>query len=190
MQVSSRQNMSNIAREILKIKDTFLNLQNKKIEQVQKLISGNHKPKPCINMTTKGPSCKQVIVPVNNNNARKYMKDVSTHIININRTLKSIKSNIFADFIKLDDKGIIISTNNITNSSDLQEIKRCVNNSLVVEEDQIKFPRLSQSKLYLKIVGISYISNQTNIKLSSDEVEKILKNSHIFNDVVLPLSLK
>ena len=118
------------------------------------------------------------------------MKDVSTHIININRTLKSIKSNIFADFIKLDDKGIIISTNNITNSSDLQEIKRCVNNSLVVEEDQIKFPRLSQSKLYLKIVGISYISNQTNIKLSSDEVEKILKNSHIFNDVVLPLSLK
>jgi len=141
-------------------------------------------------MTTKGPSCKQVIVPVNNNNVRKYMKDVSTHIININRALKSIKSNIFANFIKLDDKGIIISTNNIANSSNLQEIKRCVNNSLVVEEDQIKFPRLSQSKLYLKIVGISYIFNQTNIKLSSNEVEKILKNSHIFNNVVLPLSLE
>jgi len=64
-QVSSKPTTLNIAMEILKIKEAFLNLQNKKIEQVQKLISGNSKPKLYINMTTKGPSCKQVIVPMN-----------------------------------------------------------------------------------------------------------------------------
>jgi len=190
VQVLSRLNTSNIVREILKIKDTFPNLQNKKIEQVQKLISGDHKPKPCINMTTKGPSHKQVIVPMNTDNTRKYMKDTSTHVININKALKSIKSNIITNFIRLDDKCIIIFTNNVTNPSDFQEIKRCVKNSLVVEEDQIESPRLPQSKLYLKIVSISYVSNQTNMKLSSDKVEKILKNRHIFNDIVLTSKLR
>jgi len=136
-------------------------------------------------MTTKGPSHKQVIVPMNTDNTRKYMKDASTHIININRALKSIKLNIIADFIRLDGKNIVISTNNVTNPSDLQEIGRYVKNSLVVEVDQIKFPRLPQSKLYLKIVSIPYLSNQTNTRLSVNEVEKILKNNHIFNDIVL-----
>jgi len=52
--------MSNIAMKTLKIKDTFPNLQNKKIKQVQKLISGNHKPKPHINMTTKVSRTKSI----------------------------------------------------------------------------------------------------------------------------------
>jgi len=94
---------------------------------------------------------------MNSDNARNYIKNVSTYIININRALKSIKSNIIADFIRLDEKDIIISTNNVANPSNLQEIKRCVKNSLVVEADQIDPPRLSQSKSYLKIVSISYL---------------------------------
>jgi len=44
-----------MARETLKIKEAFPNLQNKKIEIVQKIINNNEKPKPRINMTTKGP---------------------------------------------------------------------------------------------------------------------------------------
>ena len=62
VQVLSNSNMSNIARKTLKIKEAFPSLQNKKIEQVQKIISGDSKPKPRINMTTKEPSHKQVIV--------------------------------------------------------------------------------------------------------------------------------
>ena len=99
---------------------------------------------------------------MNIDNARKYIKDSSTHIININRALKSIKSNIMADFIRINDKGIIISTNNVASSLDLQEIEKCVKNSLVAEADQIKFPRLPQSKSYLKIVGIPYLNEQSN----------------------------
>jgi len=182
--------MSNIIRETLQIKDTFPNLQNKKIKQVQKIMSRDQKPKPHINMTTKGFSHKQVIVPMNSENTRKYMKDVSSYVININRALRSIKSNIIADFIRLNNKGIIISTNNIANTSDLQEIERYVKNSLDVEAGQIDSPRLLQSKSYLKIVGILYLSNQTNVKLSPEEVENILKNNYIFNDVVLASRLR
>ena len=49
----------NIVKETLKIKETFLNLLNNKIKQVQKVINGpNNKSKLRISMTTKGPSCK------------------------------------------------------------------------------------------------------------------------------------
>jgi len=63
----------------------FPNLLNKKIEQVQKVInSSNNKSKPRITMTTKGPSRKQVIIPINNNIAKEFIKDSSSHIVNIN----------------------------------------------------------------------------------------------------------
>jgi len=95
--------------ETLKIKETFSHLQNKKINQVQKIISeSENKLKPRINITTKKPSCKQVIVPMNNKLAKKYLKDLSTHIISINCALKSIKSKIMADFIRIENKGIAI----------------------------------------------------------------------------------
>ena len=122
---------------------------------------------------------------MNTDNTRKYIKNLSTHIININRALKSIKLNIMANFIGLDNKGIVISTNNVVSPSNLQEIERCVKNSLVVEKDQIKSSRLPQSKSYLKIVSIPYLSEQTNTRLSANEVENILKNNHIFNNIIL-----
>ena len=45
--------------------------------------------------------------------------------------------------------------------------------------------RLSQFKSYLKIVGISYISKKTNSCITLDEIEDVLKNNHIFNNIVL-----
>ena len=53
--------------------------------------------------------------------------------------------------------------------------------------DQIELPRLPQSKSYLKIVSIPYLSEVTNTYLSSDNVEKILKANRIFNNIVLAL---
>ena len=98
-QVSFKLTTSNIAIETLKIKKAFLNLQNKKVKQIQNLISGDSKSKLHINMTIKGLSHKQVIVPMNIDNTRKFIKNSSTYIININRALKSIKSNVMTNFI-------------------------------------------------------------------------------------------
>jgi len=158
-----KSNTTNIALDILKIKKTFLYLQNEKIDQVQKIISSNNnKLRRHINITMRGPSCKQIIVLINNKTANKFLKDASIYIININRALKNIKSKVMADFICVKDKGIIISTNNIANPSDLQEVEKYVKNMLYMEVDQISFPRLPQSKSYFKIVGIPYLIDQLN----------------------------
>ena len=135
-------------------------------------------------MTTKGPSYKQIIVPMSKEAANKYIKDASAHIISINSTLKLIKS-VIVDFIRTNDRDIVISTNNIASPADLQEIKKIVKNLLQDNEDKIDSPQLLQSKFYLKIIGIPYLNNQTNTCISSKDIEKILKKNHIFNDVIL-----
>jgi len=171
---------------MLKIKETFLNLPNKKIEEMQKIINSlKDKSKPKINITTKNPLRKQVIVPMNTDLAKKFIKDSSLHVVNINHALKAIKSNMIADFISVENKEIIITTNNVSSGSNLQEIEKYVKNSLISDADQVSSPRLPQFKSYLKIIGILYISEKTNSQISSNDIENILKNNHLFNDIVL-----
>ena len=95
----SNSNGTNMARETLKIKEAFPSLQNKKIEQIQKIISKVTNPKPCINITTKRPLCKQVIIPMSLDNTNNFVKKSIIHITNINRALKNIKLDVMADFI-------------------------------------------------------------------------------------------
>jgi len=83
----------------LKIKEVFSNLQNKKIKNIQKIIRSEDKPKPKFNMTMKGLSRKQIIIPMNINNKMQFIKESSVHITNINKALKNIKSEVIADFM-------------------------------------------------------------------------------------------
>ena len=183
-------NSPNIAIETLKIKEAFPSLQNKKIEIVQKIISSNKKPKLKINITTKGLLWKQVIIPMNTNSANSFIKNSSSHVININRALKNIKSNIMANFICVDNKNIIITTNNVASPLDLQAIEKYVKSSVCVDAKQVKYPRLPQFKLYLKIIGVLYLSKHTNTCITSDKVKKILKSNHIFNNIMLASKLR
>ena len=113
------------------------------------------------------------------------IKDSSMHIININRILKNIKSSVMADYIRVDGKSIIITTNNIASPSDLQAIKKYVKSVSCVNTNQVQSLWLPQFKLYLKIVSIPYLSEATNLHITSEEIENVLKNTYIFNDVVL-----
>ena len=172
--------------DILKLKKTFPSLPNKKINLVQKVINGSsEKSKPKINMTTKDSSQKQVIVLMNNDLSKRFIKDSSTYVINLNYALKNIQFNTIADFICADDKGVIITTNNVLSNTDLQEIEKYIKNSLSFNTDSISSPRLLQSKSYLKIVGIPYYVDNLNSHISSDNIECILKNNYIFNNIVL-----
>jgi len=65
-------------------------------------------------MITKGPSRKQVIIPMSNTNKRNFMEKSSVHITNMNIALKNIKTKVMVDFIQLDSSGIVIMTNNVT----------------------------------------------------------------------------
>ena len=56
--------------------------------------------------------------------------------------------------------------------------------------ENIKALRLPQSKSYLKIIGIPYLMENTNILINSDFVETVIKSSHIFNDLSLTFKLR
>jgi len=85
--------------EVLKIKEAFLAFNAKKIDQVNNIIKGNPKPKLRIQMTTKGLSRKQVIIPMSGDNNSTFMKNSSLHVTNINRNLKNAKSEVLVDYI-------------------------------------------------------------------------------------------
>ena len=125
MQPSS---LDNIVRKVLKIKETFSNLQGKKIKNIQKIINRDDKLKPRLNMTTKKPLCKQVIISMNSDNIEKFMTNLSNHIININRLLKNIKSEYKADYIRSEKSGITIVTNKVVFALDLQIMEKYIKN--------------------------------------------------------------
>jgi len=125
MQPSS---LDNIVRKLLKIKEAFSNLQGKKIENIQKIINRDDKLKPRLNMTTKKPLCKQVIIPMNSDNIGKFITNLSNHIININRLLKNIKSECKADYIRSEKSGITIVTNKVVFALDLQIMEKYIKN--------------------------------------------------------------
>ena len=118
-------------------------------------------------------------------NITKFMVSSSNHIINLNRSLKNIKSDIMADYICPEPIGIIIVTNNVALLSDLQFIKNYVKNVKNVNSKDIKTPRLLQSKSYLKIVDISYFIENTSIPITLDFIESIMKTDYIFNNLLL-----
>ena len=67
---------------------------------------------------------------------------MSLYVTNINRSLKSIKLEVMADFIHLDSRGVIITTNKVAEAFDLQTIERYVKNVNNIEANQVGMPRL------------------------------------------------
>ena len=138
------------------------------------MIKGDGKPKPCINITTKGLSRKQVIIPMNNVNKKNFIEESSTYITNMNRALKNIKTEVIVDFIQLDPSSIVIVTNKVVLSLDLQTIENYVKNTDCINTNRVKVLRLPQSKSYLKIIGIPYLQENMNTPLTSNVVEDII----------------
>jgi len=93
---------SGSVKKNFKIKDNFLNLPFKKIEYIHKAINGIGKPKPYINITTKNPSHKQIIVSMSSENIGKFMASLGDHVDNLNYALKGIKSDTIINFILSD----------------------------------------------------------------------------------------
>jgi len=106
--------LSTNIKKIFKIKDLFSKLSLEKIEENHKTINKPRKKKLHINMTTKGPSKRQVIIPMGNDNISKFISSSGKHIANINRELKNIKLDVLADFVCTNYYRLIITTNKVT----------------------------------------------------------------------------
>jgi len=95
-------------------------------------------------MTTKRLSQKQVIVLMNSKNANNFMKESSSYVTNINRVLKNIKSEVMANFIHIENSGLVIMTNKVASALDLQTIEKYVKNMYNIKVNYVESPRLPQ----------------------------------------------
>jgi len=68
------------------------------------------------------------------------------------------------------DKDIVIITNKVATFSDLNIMKKYVKMMNNIDISDIMSLRLSQSKLYFKILGIPYFVKNTNLPITSDVV--------------------
>jgi len=136
-------------------------------------------------MTFKGLSRKQVIISMSTNSLERVMISSNSHMMYINRALQDIKLDIYADYICSDNRGIVIVTNKVASASDMNMIKKYMKNMNNINSKDVSSPCLPQSKLYLKVLGISYFVGDTNPLVSVDVIEVIIQNTHIFNDTVL-----
>ena len=85
---------------VLQIKDAFSSLSAGEVGKMMKAMNGSEKKKkPGINMTTRGLSRKQVIVPMVKSNTELIVQSAHQHITNINNCLRNIKSDVIMDFL-------------------------------------------------------------------------------------------
>ena len=106
-------------------------------------------------MTMKGPSRKQIIVPMSRDN-KNFIEESNIYVSNMNKALKNIKSDVLVDFIYTNADSIIIITNKVTTSLDLQTIEQYVKETNCINSNEVELLRFPRSKLYLKIIGFSY----------------------------------
>ena len=102
--------------------------------------SNKRQKKPRINMITKKPSRKQVIIPIAKLNAELIINSANQQITNINKSLKEIKSDITVDFICIINNRVIITTNKPANTSNLKIIEKCIKNVSNINSDAIESP--------------------------------------------------
>jgi len=171
--------------DILKLKKNYPNLSAKKIENIHRIINNTDKTKSYIKMVIKGLSQKQIIIPMSQANINKILASSSVHVANINRTLRNIKSNVIVNYIQPEVSGVTIVLNSIVLASDYQVIENHIKNVDNIMSENIQAPRLPQSKSYLKMIGIPYLMENTNIPINSEFVETVIKLSHIFNNLLL-----
>ena len=111
------------------------------------------------------------------------MATSNDHVININQSLRNIKFDIAIDFICPDHRGLILISNKVAAQSNTSIISNYIKNANNMNVNNIQDGWLPQSKLYLKILRLSYMIENTNTPMDMGVIENIIKSTHIFNDI-------
>ena len=130
--------MARNIKGILKLIENFLKLSDKKIKSIKKTVNDTNKPKLHINMTTKDSLHKQVIISISIDNIKNFIEFSSNYVANINRTLKSIKSDTFVDFICSDYWSFIITTNKMSSLSDMNMVENYIKNVHTIDASNVQ----------------------------------------------------
>ena len=172
--------------DVLHIKDVFPSLSAEEMEKIIKAKNSYEvQKKPKINIMTRRPLRKQIIISIAKSNTELIINKVSLHIANINKCLRNIKLDIVTNFIHITNNKVIIIMNKPAIASDLMAIEKYIKNIDNIKLNSIKSPCLSKFKLYLKITRLPHKLEQG--VLSPEIIEGILKESHLFEDIMLVL---
>ena len=98
---------------------------------------------------------------------------------------KNVKSDIFTNYIYFNNREIIITTNKAAAFSDLNIVEKYVKELSNIDLNNTINPCLFQSKLYLKILGVFYFLENTNLSIISNIIKTVIKKAYIFNDITL-----
>jgi len=183
---SYAQAFKNNTSKIIKIKEAFSKLFSNKVSEIHSVINNSDfKGKLKLNIIFKSFSQKQIIISIGINNAKRIIAQANKHVENINRLLKNIKSEISANYICSYNKDIIVITNKVAAFSNLNIMEKYIKDLNDVDSNNIMSLRLPQSKSYLKILGILYFVEDTNLSIILDIIKKVIQSNYIFNNLVL-----
>ena len=177
-------NISSSIEDAIWMKEAFPTLSVNEVGKILKAKnSGRGMKKPKINMTTREQSRREVIISVTKANAELIVNSAHIHVSNVNEYLKNSKSDTFADFIQFNINRIIITINKPVSDLNLSTIEKYLKNIQNVNPDSIKSPHLPKFKLYMKIIGLPYLSELG--VMTSDIIKGVLKDSYLFKDAIL-----
>ena len=180
---ASKSNLSKV-KDILRVKEAFPSLSADKVRKILKVKnSSESKKKLKLNMTTRGPSRKEDIIPMTKSNTELIMKSAHKQITNINEHLKNSNSDIIADFICLSNNRVIITTNHLANATELSRIENFLKKIDNINPISIEALHLPKSKSYMKIVGLPYNSELGMI--TPNFIKGVLKETHLFKNATL-----
>ena len=84
-----------------------------------------------------------------------------------------------------DNKRIVVTTYKVAISLDLNIVEKYIKKLNNVDLSNIISLRLLQLKSYLKILSIYYFANNTNLSITLDIIEWVIKTTHLFKDTIL-----
>jgi len=170
------------AENILRIKEAFPSLPSNKIIQIHNAAFPSPPQKRRMQITTKGPSRKQAIIPLNPEQIQIIMKDANSHVGLINVQLRNIKSSTRAECFRPNSNNISITTSAVPSESDFITIFKYFKSIDGANIDTNSTPRAPQSKSYLKITGIPFVKPD-GLPLDSLSMANYLSNVSLFDNI-------
>jgi len=143
--------------DILKLRETFPSLPASKILEMHKAGQKNNNPTPRVQTTTKRPSRKNVLIPLEPTHKNLIYNKANEHVAALNNLFKSYKSKVRVDCFRLSLNGMSITTSEVASPSDLSIMEKYFKGLEDLSNTDIS-PRLPQSKSYLKILGVPYFN--------------------------------
>ena len=136
-------------------------------------------------MTTHGPTRCQVLIPLNTPTAEVVMANAATTVESCNKVLVKAHSKLRVKSVHKAQDKISMSTNFVALAAELEVIKQWLKKVTGLATSTVVKPCLSQSKSFLKILGILYQSNNSLLPITQAQVESVIANTPIFEGIVL-----